>query len=196
MKILGVPLNTSSFISSFIKYTLFKDVRHVDLLLRFGDVHVTFGILIHYFVQWPSYLLHCTPSFFIFINSIVFFYLSFLQVFRCFLGWRSFDSLERVLAHKLAFFPITFNGIRFILTTTIALTTYLGSWALVASIIVARFMVNQHPCLFEAFTQVDNYPFQRHFKSTCDLLPFQARACFPPFKQLIGQQMVHLQNSI
>jgi hypothetical protein len=51
IKILGVPLGTSSFTSSFIKYVLLKGVQHVDLFLRMGDVHVAFGILTHYFLQ-------------------------------------------------------------------------------------------------------------------------------------------------
>jgi len=141
------------------------------------------------FGQQPSYLLHCTFPSFIFIDSIVFFNLSFLQVFKCLSGLGSFYSPKRVLAYKRAFLPITFNGIRFIPKTTITLITYLGSWAFVASIIAARFMVDQHPCLFEALTWVDDFPFQQHFKITCDLLPFQVRTCLPPFEQLIGQQI-------
>ncbi len=124
------------------------------------------------FGQQPSYLLHCTFPSFIFIDSIVFLNLSFLQVFKCLSGLGSFYSPKRVLAYKRAFLPITLNGIRFIPKTTITLITYLGSWAFVASIIAARFMVDQHPCLFEALTWVDNFPFQQHFKVTCDLLPF------------------------
>jgi hypothetical protein len=54
---LGVSLGISSFTSSFIKDDLLKDVQHVDLLLRMGDVQVAFGIIIHYFMQQPSYLL-------------------------------------------------------------------------------------------------------------------------------------------
>jgi hypothetical protein len=35
---LGVPFSTSSFTSSFIKNVLLKDVRHVNLLPKMGDV--------------------------------------------------------------------------------------------------------------------------------------------------------------
>jgi hypothetical protein len=45
---------------------------------------------------------------------------------------------------------------RFILTTTIALATYLRSWPFVTSIIVVSFMVDPHPFLLEALTWVDN----------------------------------------
>jgi hypothetical protein len=83
---LGVPLGTSSFTSSFIRDSLFKDVQHVDLLLRMGDVQVAFGILTHCFVQRPSYLLQCTHSFSTFIESLSSFDSSLLQVFGCFLG--------------------------------------------------------------------------------------------------------------
>jgi hypothetical protein len=41
---LGVPLGTPSFTLSFIKDALVKDVQHVDLLLKMGDVQVAFGI--------------------------------------------------------------------------------------------------------------------------------------------------------
>jgi len=50
IKILGVPLGISSFTSSFIKNAMSKDVRHVDLFSRMGDVQVAFGILTHYFM--------------------------------------------------------------------------------------------------------------------------------------------------
>jgi len=60
-------------------------------------------------------------------------------------GLRSFDSSQGPLAYKQAFFPIILGGIGFIPTSTIAPTTYLGSWAFIVSIIVVRFMVDQCP---------------------------------------------------
>jgi len=110
-----------------------------------GDVQVAFGILSHYFMQRFSYLLQHTFPFSIFIES-------FLQVFGCSLGPRSFNNLERLLTCKQTFLPITFDGIELILMTAIAPTTYLGSWALVVSIIVDRFMVYQCPYFLEALT--------------------------------------------
>jgi hypothetical protein len=115
-------------------------------------------------------------------------------VFGCLLGLRSFDSPRRPLAPKQVSFSITFGGVEFILTFTITLTPYLGSWALVTLVIAIKFMVDQHPFLLEALAWVDNntFPFQQHFKVACDLLPPPTHACFLPFKQLIGQQMVQL----
>ncbi len=143
IRVLGIPLDISSITSSFIKDAMLEDVWHVDLFIKMGDVQVAFEILTHYFMQQFSYLLWCTPPSSTFIKSFIFFYFCFLQVFGCFLGLRSFDSLEGPLTHKQAFLPINFGGIKFIPTTTIALVTYLRSWALIASIIVVRFMVNQ-----------------------------------------------------
>jgi hypothetical protein len=88
-----------------------KDVQHVDLLFKTGEVYVTFGILIRYFVQWSSYLLQCTPPSSTFIESFISFVCSFLQVFGRLLGLGSFDSPEGPLACKQAFLPINFNGI-------------------------------------------------------------------------------------
>ncbi len=99
IKILGVPLGTSSFKSSFIKNILLKDVWHVDLLLRLGNVRGAFGISIHCYAQHPSYLLRCTPPFPTFINTLVSFDSSF-QIFGRLLGLRSFDSPKGLLAHK------------------------------------------------------------------------------------------------
>jgi hypothetical protein len=81
---------------------------------------------------------------------------------------------------------------------TITPTTYLGNWAFVTLITVIRFMIDQQPFLFETLAQVDNntFPFQQRFKTTCDLLLFLTWVYFPPFEQLIRQQMVQLQDSI
>jgi hypothetical protein len=147
-------------------------------------------------MQQPLYLLHCTPPFPTFINSLVSFYSSLLQMFRHFLGLRSFDSLERLLTCKQALNPIILGGIGFIPTSTFAPTTYLRSWTFVASIITIRFMVDKHSSFLKVLAQVNNiFPFQQHLK-TCDLLLPPPRMCLLPFEQLIRQQMVHLQNSI
>jgi hypothetical protein len=105
-------------------------------------------------------------------------------VFGHLLGLRSFDNPEGPLACKQASFLITFSGIGFILIATIVPTTYLGNWAFVDSIIVARFMIDQRPFLLEALAQVDNntFPFQQHLKVACDLLPPPIRVCFPSFE--------------
>jgi hypothetical protein len=65
------------------------------------------------------------------------------------LGLGSFDSPKRLLGHKEASLPITINGVEVILTSTIALTV---NWALVALVIVVRFMVDQHLFLLETLT--------------------------------------------
>jgi hypothetical protein len=198
IRILRVPLGTLTFTSSFIKDALLEDARHVDLLPKMGDVQVAFGILTCYFVQHSSYFLQCTPPSSIFTESLISFDYSLLQVFGRLLGLGSFDSPKGLLVHKQTSLLITLNGVKFISTSTIALVAYLGSWVLVVLVITIRFMVDQHPFLLEALTWINNntFPFQQHLKATCDVQPSPACACLPPFEQLIGQQMVQLQNSI
>jgi hypothetical protein len=75
-----------------------------------GDVQVIFGVLIHYFMQRPSYFLKCTPSSSTFTESFIFFDSSLLQVFGCLLGLGCFDSPEGPLAHKQVSFPMIFDG--------------------------------------------------------------------------------------
>ncbi len=60
---------------------MLKDVQHVDLLLKMGDVQVAFGILTHSFMQRPSYILQCTHSFSTFMESFSSFDSFFFQVF-------------------------------------------------------------------------------------------------------------------
>jgi hypothetical protein len=131
-------------------------------ILGMGDVQVAFRILIRCFMQHPLYLLQCTPIFSTFIKSLISLDSSLLQVFGCLLGPRFFDSPKRPLAHKQAFLPIIFDGVKFISTSTIIPTTYLRNWAFVISIVVARFMVDQCPFILEALTQVDNNTLKQH----------------------------------
>jgi hypothetical protein len=114
---LGVLLDISSFTSSFIKDALLEVVRHVDFFSRMGDVQVAFGILIHCFMQCPSYFLWCTPPFSTFTKSFISFDSSFLYMFGCLLSLRSFDSPKGLLACKQTFLLIIFSGIGLILTT-------------------------------------------------------------------------------
>ncbi len=145
-------------------------------------------------MQHPLYLLQCTPPFSTFIKSFISFDSFLHKMFGHLFSLGSFDSPERPLVCKQASLPITFGGIRFISTSTIAPTTYLESWALVGLVIAVRFMVDHCPFLLKALTWVDNntFPFQQHLKATCDFLPPPARVCFLPFEQLIGQQMLNI----
>jgi hypothetical protein len=87
-------------------------------------------------------------------------------MFGYFLGPESFDNPEGPLTYKHVYLLIAFSGIGFVLITTIAPITYLGSWAFVASIIALRFMVDQCPFLFKALTRINNntFLFQQHLK--------------------------------
>jgi hypothetical protein len=57
IRILRVPLGTSLFTSSFIKDAFLKDVQHINVFPRMGDVQIAYEILTYGFVQWQSYLL-------------------------------------------------------------------------------------------------------------------------------------------
>jgi len=135
-------------------------------------------------MQCPSYFLQCTPPSSTFTKSCISFDSSFLQMFGHLLGSRSFNNPEGPLVHKQASLPITFGGVGLISTSTIAPTSYLGSWALVVSVIVIRFTVYQHPFLLKAITRVNNntFPFQQHLRVARDLLPPLTCVCVPPFE--------------
>ncbi len=125
------------FTSSFIKGALQQNARHVNIFFIMG--------------LWNSNsLFHATHILFFMMHTFIFhlhrvfysFKFFFHKMFGCLLGPRSLDSLEGLLARQQASLPITLSGVGFISTSTITLTTYLGSWVLVISIIVVRFMVD------------------------------------------------------
>ncbi len=113
-----------------------------------------------------------------------FFYFFLLQVFGHLLGSKFFDSPKGLLTYKQASLPITFSGIGLIPTITITPRAYLESWAFIILVIDVRFMVDQHPFLFEALTQINinTFPFQQHLKVACDLLPPPTHMCLFPFE--------------
>jgi hypothetical protein len=174
---LGVLLSTLTFTSSFIKDALLEDVQPANLLFKMGDVHVAFGIKIHCFMQRPSYILQCTPPSSIFTKSLISFDFSLLQMFGCILGPWSFDSLKRPRVCKQTSFLITFSGVEFILTSTIAPTTYLGNWTFVISVIAIRCMLDQHPFLLEALTWINNNNFLSNNTLRRHVIFYHPQAC-------------------
>jgi hypothetical protein len=72
---------------------------------------------------------------------------------------RSFDNPKGLLAHKQVFISITFCDIKLIPIAAIAPIAYLGNWALIASIIITRFMVDQRPFLLEALARINHNTF-------------------------------------
>lgn len=84
--------------------------------------------------------------------------------------------------HWQVFLPISFGNVGLISFEIIMLTTYLGSWALIALIITLRFLVNFRLFLLEAI-RVGNSSsllFQTHLRLVRKLLPMVATLCIPP----------------
>jgi hypothetical protein len=59
------------------------------------------------------------------------------------------------------------------------------------STVASRFLIEQHH-LLKILVQVHEgtFPFQQHLKAANNLLLLLTHACFPPFGQLISQQVV------
>ncbi len=117
-------------------------------------------------MQRPSYLLQCAFPTSTFIESFIYLYSSFHKMFGPLLGLRSFDIPKGPLVCKQTSLPITFDGVRLILTSIIAPTTYLRNWAFVISIIFARFMVDQCP----SFLKLQQESTITHFLSSNTLI--------------------------
>ncbi len=68
---------------------------------------------------------------------------------------------------------ISNGGVWLISLEVIALTTYLGNWALKAPVTTSRFLLDFHPLLLKTIgaSNLRPLPFQVHLKSTQELLP-------------------------
>jgi hypothetical protein len=78
--------------------------------------------------------------------------------------WKTFRPLifglpTGPLVHQLIFFLIFHGAIDFISTKFIALATYLGNWALVAPIIIVRFLSYHHSFLLKKISANNFGPF-------------------------------------
>jgi hypothetical protein len=88
-------------------------------------------------------------------------HVNFQEAFR-----PKYECLKALLVHRQVLPPISSGGIGFIYTKTIASTTYLGGWMLVALIITSRFMLDSHPFLLVAIraSSSNSLPFEVHRK--------------------------------
>jgi hypothetical protein len=95
-------------------------------------------------------------------------HVNFQEAFR-----PKYEILKALLVHRQVLLPISSGGIGFIYTKTIASTTYLGGWMLVALIIISRFTLDSHPFLLVAIkaSSLNSLPFQVHWKLFQELLP-------------------------
>jgi hypothetical protein len=109
---------------------------------------IVFPIFFWCFAQRPSYLLHyfspvnlSTPTCIFWCNP----HIGFWEI----LGPKFLDCSQTPLVHRQAPLLISNGGIGLISTKVITLEAYLGSWALVASIIAIKFFLNYYLFLLE-----------------------------------------------
>jgi len=95
------------------------------------------------------------------------------------LGLSFLDYLYALLMSQHVIFPISYGGFNLICTKLIALAAYLGNWALVAPIIVTKFLLDHCLFLLEAIGVSDfgPFPFQAHLKLAQEFLPSDIVAC-------------------
>jgi len=95
-----------------------------------------------------------------FLNSIV------MGIFIRFLGLDSLKCPNPLFVHQHVALPISSGGTRLISSKVIALVACLGSWALVAFVIISRFLSDFCSFLLEVIgvSNLRPFPFQAHLK--------------------------------
>ena len=58
---LGAPLGSEEFVSTFVRSALEEETRDLDMLPRLGDPQVAFRLLTMVFARRPSYLTRVCP---------------------------------------------------------------------------------------------------------------------------------------
>jgi hypothetical protein len=91
-----------------------------------------------------------------------------MGVFLKLLGLGSLECPKAPLVHPQVALTIFNGGIRLTSSNVIALTTYLGSWALITSVIASKFLLDFCPFLLKAIgaNSSGSLPLQTHLKST------------------------------
>ncbi len=86
IRVLGVPLGSFSFTSSFLQDALDNDVHHFNVFSKSRDVQVAFGIFIHCFAQKLYLFFGSFFPFSDFQHHFTSFDSTFIWVFGIFLG--------------------------------------------------------------------------------------------------------------
>jgi hypothetical protein len=103
IKIVGILIIFISFSLFFLQDTFDKDVCHVDVLPRLGDVQITFEIFFQCFVQ-KTYLLCFFAMLLTFQHQLATFDMTLMKVFVKFVG-QVFWITHRSPGVSIGFFP-------------------------------------------------------------------------------------------
>lgn len=106
-------------------------------------------------------------------------------------GPRFFELFLDHLSALVVSFPISHGGIHLISTKLISMVVSLRNWALIATTITTRFILNHHPLLKLEMISASTFgpfPFETHLKLAGELLPLDMVACVVLFMQFVERR--------
>jgi hypothetical protein len=151
------------------------------------NLQVALALLIRVFVQRPYYLMRTVVPAPDFLAQLGEFDAHILQTLEELIGPGSFQGEVGELGRMQASLPTSLGGLGARSTARAAPAAFLGSWALVGSLVGQRFLRSRLPFLVLVVSdEMDAgvLPFQMALRSARDGLPQSARQFFAPFLEL------------
>jgi hypothetical protein len=183
---LGVPIGSAAHIHDVVGAKLQIFAQQLSTLPMLQDLQVALALLTRVFVQRPSYLMRTVvpaPNFFAQLGE---FDAQILQTLEELIGPGSFQGEVGELARMHASLPTSLGGLG-VRSTARAPAAFLGSWALVGSLVRQHFLRSGLPFLVSMVSDdVDAGVlfFQVALRSARDGLPRSARPILAPFLEL------------
>ena len=136
---LGAPLGSEEFVSTFVRSASEEDTRGLDMLPRLCDPQVAFRRLTMVFAQRPSCLTRVCPPTSDVLVQLEGYNARMMSTLGSLLGPRELESSTSKLARQLAVFPLSCGRVGLVRLATSAPRAYLGSIALFARALTAHF---------------------------------------------------------
>jgi hypothetical protein len=184
---LGVPIGSAAHIHDVVGAKLQIFVQQLSTLPMLRDLQVALALLTRVFVQRPSYLMRTVVPAPDFLAQLGEFDAQILQTLEELIGPGSFQGEAGELAWMQASLPTSLGGLGARSTARAAPAAFLGSWAVVGSLLGQRFLRSGLPFLVSVVSDdVDTgvLPFQVALRSARDSLPQSARQVLAPFSEV------------
>ena len=136
---LGAPLGSEEFVSTFVRSGWEEDTKSLDMLPHLGDPQLAIRRLTMIFAQRPSCFTRVRPPTSDVLAQLEGYNARMMSTLGSLLEPRELESSTSEAARRLAVFPLSYKGLGLVRLATSAPRAYLGSIALFARALTTHF---------------------------------------------------------
>lgn len=196
IRVLGSPVGTESFCSTFISDTLRQALAPAPWLPKLGDSQAAFGLLLRCLHPRASYLMRTFPPTSLFRQQLQGFDSTMEITFASLLGPGT--SLSSDWISQQMRLPISRGGFGLTSTAELAPLAFLGAWAQSCPLLADRFLVELRPFLLSSLMAIEEgtLAFQIQLREARSSLPASVRAALPSFHEFLSIDVARLQADL